>query len=281
MEDQDEKRLLELAREIKRVERETVKKYIDGKDYHDLEIKFLDLKQKIIELVSNFDYPIKLRDWEVIRTLREIREGNSSFPEKRFERFWKLYNAYDEGKLTLDEESELKKIIEEIKKETENDKQIDDDFSDRFSRLIDEIGMQVGSIERFFDNKREFSNIFVSSSLPQNFHTIFYEIKWCYMLDLHIAVIGLCRIILEIAFRDKYIKYFSNVRKRDNVVDLMEYKVGDMIRKVSRKLGLGKRGEKLYRDASYYLHGRIDKHIDDLKFVHETFKLIEDMYNLG
>ncbi|RTZ92712.1 MAG: hypothetical protein DSY91_03180, partial [Deltaproteobacteria bacterium] len=114
--DSDEKRLLDLAREIKKLDKEMVKRYVEGKEYGELEEKFINMKQEIAKIVSRSNGPIKLYDSEAARTLIKLRDGKLSFVEKLHERFLKLFNAWANGKLKLDEESELKRVFSEIQK---------------------------------------------------------------------------------------------------------------------------------------------------------------------
>ncbi len=278
LDESDKKKLLELSRELKKLDKEMVRRYVNNEDYNNLEIKFLEIKQELIKIISKSDYPIRLYDQEAVLTLKKLRDGKLSFIEKKFERFLKLFDAFENGKLNLSEDSELRKIFLSALKDTDTNDE-EKDFSDKFFELVDEIDTYVG-IDRFFENKIKFSSLFVSSPLPSYFDGIFFTIRWCYIFDLSFAVIGLCRVLMEIAFRDKYIKYFSIQKKGRNVKEISEYRIGlEEIRRVSKKLGLGDRAEKLYKDASIYLHGRFEKSIDDLEFAHKTFNLIEDMYN--
>lgn len=253
--DSDEKRLLELAREIKKLDKEMVKRFVEGKNYGRLEERFLDLKKEIVEIVSRSDDPIKLYDPEATRTLRKLREGKLSFVEKLHEKFMKLFDAWYNGKLKLNEDSELHRILKEILKESDGkDIDFEDDFSERFSELVEIIDTEIG-IDFFFENKKKFSSLFVTSPLPEEFGRIFYQIRWCYILNLSDAVIGLCRTLIEIAYRDKYRKYFSVQRRGNNVSELSEKHITlEHIRNVSKRLGLGDRGKDLYELASDYFY---------------------------
>jgi hypothetical protein len=128
----------------------------------------------------------------------------------------------------------------------------------------------------------------VANSLPTKINEYFGEIRDCFIFGHFYAAVGLCRVLIELCFRDKYQKFgFENNAKTQNVRRVPD-NINIVIRGVCSKLRsnpLKDEATELYGAASNILHGR-EAHIkldetEVLKFIRSAFKLIEQLYDLG
>ena len=179
----------------------------------------------------------------------------------------------------------VKNILKEHGIEVEiTDEEVDEHISTLEFKFIEEISGKIDSLD-YFDRKEKFTTIIVNSRLPEDIHKYFYHMKECYLLNQFIAVIGLARVIMEIAFKDKYQKS-GLYKSKGNVINIEDYSIRNIIREVcfDLKLGNNLRNEaiKNYDIFSDILHGKkstIKMNSEDvLDFIKSVFNIIEKLY---
>ncbi len=114
----------------------------------------------------------------------------------------------------------------------------------------------------------------------------FNELRMCYVFGQFYAVIGLCRVLLELAFKDRFRKLGLGRRKdHTDVHEISKYNIQNVIRLVCDRVhdkNLRQESQNLYGKSSMILHGRIDNmQLDStevLDFVKRTFGVIEKIY---
>ncbi len=99
------------------------------------------------------------------------------------------------------------------------------------------------------------------------------------------AVVGLCRVLLELAFKDRHQK-LGLTKSVGNIYNVNDYKISTVIREVCSKLHMkSNEAKELYYDydiSSQVLHGREPKirmtSEEVLSFVQRVFRIIETLY---
>jgi hypothetical protein len=138
----------------------------------------------------------------------------------------------------------------------------------------------------YFDRKSAFGTIITGRLLPKPFLSYFSEIKSCFLFGHMKAVIGLCRVLLEVAFRDQFKRKGLAKKYGDQKVSILEdYRIKGIIREVSKDLKMRSLGDdacKLYDAASKILHGETQDTDENeeyvASFVKDTFAVIEKLY---
>ena len=137
----------------------------------------------------------------------------------------------------------------------------------------------------FFIKKKEFSTIVTKKALPRIIDWYLDDIRNCYLLNLNLSVIGLCRVLLEVACRRIYDGLPGY--QKDKRIDMdREIHVKTVIARVCNVKNVGKEKEaraiELYEESSDILHGKMDKYPSDddaIGFVKEVFSIIEGLYS--
>ncbi len=272
-----EKRLLALARELEEINRKILEeREKKRKENLYLRKQFYDTKNEIKKILAEVTPLDAIRDPVGRETLRNVRNG---------------------GHFQLDIEADnlekmLKRLPPEVLEDFMREKGItvSENETDAFySRMIQEFQAEIDDrIDPFeyLERKEEFSTIISNKRLPNKIFVYFSDIRDCFVFGQFYAVIGLCRVLLELAFRDRFVKLgLGKKDKGSNIYDLESYRIFEVIRKVSAKLNdrtLKTEAEKLYGISSEILHGRDTKmqlKINQvLDFVRKTFKVIERLY---
>ena len=114
----------------------------------------------------------------------------------------------------------------------------------------------------------------------------FNVLRMCYVFGQFHAVIGLCRVLLEFAFKDRFRKMGLG-RKKDHtdIYEISKYNIQNVIRLICARLhdiNLRQESQNLYGKSSMILHGRTDNmQLDSteiLDFIKRTFRVIENIY---
>jgi hypothetical protein len=259
-----ELKLLDLARQHIKREEEIIT-LLRGKKYNsasDLIIENNRLGEEIRNAFSEFPEPPQLRDFRSLKQLQKIRSGNSKTDD--------LLNVFTQiGYIVYEEipESELNNKLTETSDE-----------------MIEYFGSWAGCSLEFSQRKKDFGTLLVKSPLPENIDMYLSYIKNCYLLNMNEAVVGLCRILLEVACRSIYDKSKGN-KIQPSYMDEEREAVQTIIREACkvRKLSpdvAGMAREK-YREASNILHGKLPKRVSDeetLDFIRDVFSIIEALY---
>jgi len=261
-----ELKLLNLARQHIKKEEEILTRLREVK----LNSAVVDLilgNSRLGEEIRNFfgespDEPPQLRDFRALKQLQKIRSGNSKTDE--------LLNVFTKlGYISYEEipESELKVKLAET-----------------LDEMIDYFGSWAGSSLDFSQRKKDFGTLLVRSTLPENIDIYLRYIRNCYLLNMNEAVIGLCRILLEVACRSIY-ERSKGPKKQPTYMDEEREVVQTIIRETCRARGLSRDMERMarekYREASNILHGKPPKRLTDeetLNFVRDVFSIIEALY---
>lgn len=223
-------------------------------------IQNVELADEIRKLFDEFYGPLQLRDFKVVKQLREIR-SHSSQTDKLLDVFTKLgFISYEKIP-----ETELQ----------DRERETLDEMIDYF---MSEAGYSIG----FSQRKKDFGTLIVKSSLPENINIYLNQIKNCYLLNMNEAVIGLCRILLEVACRKIY---DSTAEKKLAYMDKEREFVSRVIGVACDARGISHKMKEMarnrYDEASKILHGKLTKPKTDeecLNFVREIFTIIEALY---
>jgi hypothetical protein len=185
----------------------------------------------------------------------------------------------------------LKKLPPDIVEKIENilrskgievsESEIDEEISRVTMEFSEEIHGKIDAFE-YFERKKEIGTIIADTKLPKRIHAYFWEIRECFLLGLMYPAVGLCRVLLEFAFKDRF--RASGLDKKypgHNIHSINDYRMKDVIKGVSRRLGsdsLRDEAERIWQISSDILHGRETKIRPDtgevLKFIKETFDTI-------
>lgn len=259
-----ELKLLNLARQHIKKEDEIFTRIREDKlnSAVDLILENSKLAEEIRNFFGEFYEPPQLRDFRALEQLQKIRSGNST-TDKLLDVFTKLgYIGYKEIP-----ESELQGRARESL----------DEMTDYFMT-------EAGYSLEFSQRKKDFGTLIVKSSLPENINIYLHQIKNCYLLNMDEAVIGLCRILLEVACRSIY-ERSKGPKKQPTYMDEEREVVQTIIREACRARGLSRDMERMarekYREASNILHGKPPKRLTDeetLNFVRDVFAIIEALY---
>jgi hypothetical protein len=118
-----------------------------------------------------------------------------------------------------------------------------------FKREIDErIDMPA-----LFDRKERWKAIVSVKKLPDDLKAYLPDIQSCFLFELDYAAVGLSRVLLEIAFKDRH-KTFS-----PSVVPMDNYPFPSIVREVCDRFNrrsLREEANDLWRKTSSVLHGR-------------------------
>lgn len=278
---EDEQKLLQLARQLKQIDKNIVKTTTTGHRAGDLEEEFCRVRDEIKEILSD-SMPLQIRDPDTRDVLKRVMEGTHFQVDKR-ERAIENLVKYNPEKLD--------QILRSLGMDLKEDKELKDDSEAEALhwKLIEELTSMILA-EDYFGRKKDFGTIIAASTLPAKINGYFGEIRDCFIFGHFYAAVGLCRVLIELSFRDKYRKLGPGKEiKAPNVSNIADPdKIMRMIREVCKKPRfsfLKNEAEELYRTASDILHGRepaikLDE-AEVLKFTRRVFKLIEHLYDLG
>ena len=243
-----EKRILELARKLKdidqRIAKSVAEKGVCGTKLRDA---FHSVRDELKELLSEAP-PLTIRDPEVKKTLRKVREEHF-YLDKEVKKFLDALKN-----LPPDQVDKIYRTLGIDKEEITSE--VDWDLHQKFHMEI----FGIIDPEDYFENKGAFSTIIVGKQLPNKINAYFDEIRQCFLFGNRYAAIGLCRVLIEIIFRDKCIKLgLRKEYKSSNIIDFDKDNVSCIIREVCKTLRVSTLKEEaveLYRTASEILHGK-------------------------
>lgn len=218
------------------------------------------LGEEIRNFFDEFSEPPQLRDFRALEQLRKIRSCNSKTDE--------LVNVF----------TKLGYIVYKEIPEGE----IQEKASETLNEMIEYLLNQAGYSVSFSQRKKDFGTLIVKSTLPKNIALYLYYIKNCYLLNMNEVVIGLCRILLEVACRKIY---DSTPEKKLAYMDKEREFVSRVIGVACDARGLSHKMKEMarnrYDEASEILHGKLTKPKTDeecLNFVRDIFSIIEALY---
>lgn len=271
----EEKNLLDLARRLKDIDREINKQREEkGNEDGELREQYYEVKEKIEKILATSLPLDDIRDPLVRDTLRRVRD--SDFLLDR------------ESKELMDNLRKLPpEILESFLKRkgiTVSEEEVDEEIARMNFQFDIEITEEIEPFD-YLERKKEFSTIIADTRLPQKIHKYFGDIRKCFLFGQMYAVMGLCRVILEIAFKDKFRKLRLNKFESSKVHSMDDYRIPQIIREVCVQLNrksLSNLALELYRESSHILHGRESEvkleETEVLDFVRKTFKVIEQLY---
>ena len=280
MNPETEKKLLTLAREIKELDKAIVKERMEkGKEDLDLKKRFYETEEEIMKILAEENPLDDIRDPTARDILRKVRD--------------KSYFVLDKEAREL--ENMIKKLPPDIVEKIETilkskgvevaESEIDEEISRVTMEFSEEIHEKVDAFE-YFERKKEIGTIIADTKLPSRIHGYFGEIRECFLLGLMYPAVGLCRVLIELAFKDRF-RAFGLDKKypSGNIHSIDDYKMKEIIRAVCNRLGsvsLKDEAERIWGMSSDILHGReanIKLDTDEvLKFIKGTFNTIEKLY---
>jgi hypothetical protein len=271
---QEENRLSELSRRINEIDKQITKAVAQGDNTYESEKEFRELRDEVKQILGD-SLPIDHRDPHVRKILQRVRNGNYFYVDKKDRDLLnRLRNLPPEA---------LQEIDRILGVEDGNNSE---SYMKLFQKFIEEIHGFVITPDDYFERKKDFSTIIVASLLPPKFLDYYQEIRLCFLFGFLYAAVGLCRVLIEISFRDKYNKLgFSKKKESPNVYDMDDYRVKEMIKAVCTRTELKllkSEAIELYGKASAILHGREStiqlNNKDVLQFIRNIFTLIETLY---
>lgn len=277
MNPETEKNLLTLAKEIKELDKDIVKERMEkGKEALDLRKRFYETEEEIMKILVEESPLDEIRDPVARNILRNVRDGNYYLLDK--------------------ERNQTQKLLQSLPPEILNDflsskgidateEEIDEEISRVTMLFSEEIHQKVDAFE-YFERKNEIGTIIADTKLPKRIHAYFWEIRECFLLGLMYPAVGLCRVLIELAFKDRFRAVGLDKKyPGHNIHSIDDYKMKEIIKGVCRRLGsdfLKDEAEKIWQMSSDILHGReanIKLETDEvLKFIKATFSTLEKLY---
>lgn len=281
MNPEDEQKLLQLARQLKQIDKNIVKTITTGDRPRELEEEFCRVRDEIKEILGD-SMPLQIRDPDTRDVLKRVTEGTHFHVDKREKAIENFVKNNPE---------QIDQILRSSGMDLEENKELKDNSeADALHwKLIEELSSMILA-EDYFGRKKDFSTIIVASTLPAKINGYFREIRDCFIFGHFYAAVGLCRVLIELSFRDKYYKLGPGKEVRAPKVSKIAVpeRIMTMIREVCKRprfAFLKDDAEKLYHTASDILHGREPtiklEEAEVLKFIRRVFKLIEQLYDLG
>lgn len=277
MNPETEKKLLTLAREIKELDKTIVKERAEkGKESSNLRKRFFEVEEEIKKILAEETPLDDIRDSAARDTLRKVRSGNYFQLDKEAKKI----------------ENFIKKlppqIVEDFFKSKGiiiSEEEIDDEIARVTTQFQEEIIEKIDPGE-YFERKKEFSTIIADSRIHEKIRDYFLEIRECFLFGQMYAVLGLCRVMLELAFKDKFDKLgLAKKFESPKVASIEERKTYEIISLVCKRLGAKSieiEARDLWKTSSQILHGRKTniklEQTEVLNFVRKTFGTIEKLY---
>ena len=292
--DEEERNLLELTRKHIKKEKEIIAhlkdpkiKPINENRINDLISKNCRLEDEILERCAEFYGSFRLQDHSVREQLIKIRDKKSATQEL-FSKSFVLDLATDKERPDEEAVGRIKKFVEEKEKEDLNKQ------DETLDAMLDDLMNEAGYSGDYFERKKDFGTIFIEKPPAPNMDIFLNYLKNFYLLNMHEAVIGFSRILLEIACHHIYDNLAPEDKKRKVIHTDGEIGSREMIRIACRHRlkSLGKNKNEIeefkekavskYGEASDILHGKLPKpstEDESLKFIKEVFFIIESLYS--
>jgi hypothetical protein len=278
MNPEKERKLLALAREIKELDKTIVKERAEkGKESPDSRKRFYKIEEEIMRILAEESPLDDIRDPTARDILRKVRDKNYFLLDKEAR---KLENMIIKLPPDIVENILRSKGIEVAESE------IDEEIDRVTLQFSEEIHEKVDAFE-YFERKKEIGTIIPDTKLPNKIHVYFGEIRECFLLGLMYPAVGLCRVLIELAFKDRFHAFGLDKKyPTRNVRSIGDYNMKDIIRAVCNRLGsesLKDEAEKIWGMSSDILHDReanIKLDTDEvLKFIKATFNAVEKLYH--
>jgi hypothetical protein len=220
-----EKQLNELSKKLTELNRNIIKERLEnGSENSALRSAFIETEEKIQEILSQSAPLDEIINPQVRDILRKVRDRNFFEIDKEMVKIEKLVNAQPHIVKAL-----LKSKGIEVT-ESEIDKKIDD----MYVEFQGEIEGRIDPSE-YFNRKEKFSVLIVNTRLPRKIHIYYAHVKECFLFGQMFAVVGLCRVLLELAFKDRHQK-LGLTKSVGNIYDMNDYKISTVIHEVCSKL---------------------------------------------
>lgn len=268
-----ERQLNELSRKLAELNKNIIKERLEkGSEGSALCAAFIKTEEEIQAILSHSAPLDEIRNPDVRDILRKVRDRNYFEIDKEMVKLEKLVKAQPDIVAFILKSNGIEVTDAEI------DKQIDD----MYVEFHGEIEGRIDPSE-YFDRKEKFGNLIVNTRLPKKIHIYYAYVKKCFLFGQMFAVVGLCRVLLELAFKDRHQKLGLS-KSLQNILNMDDYKISTVIREVSSKLSINaSEANELYYDiSSQILHGREPKirmTLEEvLSFVQRVFRLIERLY---
>jgi hypothetical protein len=257
---------------------EKQRKY-EGRESLELRKQFYDTSERIKQLLSESPPLDEIRDPNVRNILKWVRDGNHYPLDIESKNLVELLRP-----LPFD----VVKSLMEKKGIFVSEEEVEEFIAFKDQDFIREM-MEISDSIEYFERKEEFSTIIADTRIDKKLFAYFDDIRMCYLFGRFRAVIGLCRVLLEIAFRDKFTRMGLGKRnQKSKIHEFEKYRIGEVIHLVCSKLGsrqLKSTALDLYSASSKVLHGsRVKmslKSKDALSFVKQTFMILEKLYGIG
>ena len=277
-----EEKLLLLARLLKQLDQTvTFQRETQGREDKEVRINYIETRDSIKGLLAEGDPIDSIQDPEVRTILRNVRDGNFYILDLEAK---DLDNKIQE----IENKYGPEVLVGFLKEKGINvtDKEITEYLEEMEFAFDTDIRSKIDTQE-YLNRKSEIGTIITDRKLPPTFHSYYADVRDCYLYGQFYAVVGLCRVLLEIAFRDQFVKLGLARREgKPNVNDLGEYEnIHNVIRKVgdvSRNRRLKSASLELYNISSNILHvrdpGKKLEYTEVLIHVRTVCEIIEKLY---
>ena len=260
-----------LAKQLDVLNKEIVKIEEQGFVNTTLRKKLINIDNVLKDIIADAGPLDTIRDPEVREILKKIRDGNY-YTVHRTRKVWndilKKYGPEVFEALFREKSGGYESTEEEI----------ENYLNETTAQFRQDIETKIDIFD-YFQRKQRFGTIVTANKLPEGIHKYFPDIRDCFFFGKFYAAIGLCRVILEIAFKEKYARIVPQVKLLD------DYLFRDIVYPVCEHLNkkyLAKKARVLYRQSSEILHGgRPLIPIEEdtvLSFIQETIDIIEQLY---
>jgi hypothetical protein len=270
--------LIELTKRL-----DTINKKIEnqinalGKEDEELRHKFFDLIYAIKKILSDSDPIDKIIDGKTREMLRRIRDDNYFVYDEYMKSFMAAVKRLEKKGLIVDFFRSLGIEVTEV--------EVDQELERRKNEFDYDINYKLDS-DKYLNRKSLFGAIITDKRLPPIFHSYYSEIKDCFLFGQMKATIGLCRVIIEVAFRDRYRHLgLAHRYKKQNVYSMDHYRIKNIMRVVCDEIKIKSLLEetcKVYDMGSRILHGEIHDIGEDeesvANLIRDTFIVIEKLY---
>lgn len=284
---EEEYELLELVRKHKKKETELIDRLGDPKLKHINEVTLLteikknhEIGNTIRELFDEIGL-LTFRNLSDLEHLKKIRNQHSE-TDMLYVRsiFWDL---------SKESERSIEDILKKVK-EIEDEKH--EQLPSTLDEMIDYFAQWAGDSVTFFERKKEFGTLLVARPLPPNIEPYLKYIKHCYLSNMNEAVIGLSRVLIEVACQAIYDKIPENnrlkiqninfeIRSLEMIKKAFQYRLECQRKNTKEIRNIKDKAVDLYLKASKILHGKLPNSKTDedtLKFVRDVFSVIEELY---
>jgi hypothetical protein len=278
MNPETEKKLLALAREIKELDKAILKERAEkGKESSDLRKRFYEIEEEIVKILGEESPLDDIRDPTAREILRRVRDRDFFLLDKEARQLENMIR-----KLPPDIAEKIENILRSKGVEVA-ESEIDEEISRVTMEFSEEIHQKVNAFE-YFERKKEIGTIISDTKLPKKIHDYFWEVRECFLLGLMYPAVGLCRVLLELAFKDRFRTLGLDKKyPARNVHSMDDYKMKEIIRAVCKRLGIDIfQSERIWDMSSDILHGRESKISletgEVLEFIKGTFSSVEKLY---